>query len=325
MTNKFEKIAQELKSYKKIAVFSHIRPDGDAIGSQVALCLWLKQFGIEVWACNDDRPPDNMKWLSSYFPLTQPDETLLKQMDAFVVLDGNTHSRFGKFGEQLFSGQKPLYMIDHHPNPNGPFTNMISVTSASSTAELVYKLIASEEEPVFTQEMCKSIYTGLVTDTGSFRFDSVNSNVLNIASEILRIGQFAPPDIYEKVYDNRNVNQIQLLGKALTTVDAPRDGKIGIIKLKKSFFEETGTNYSHTEGFVAYALSLKGVIAAVLFAEIDGKIKLSLRSKRDINCNLWADYFGGGGHERASGAWFEGVLDDAVEQVLDKGYDLMTN
>lgn len=313
---------ESILQHKKVGVFSHIRPDGDAVGSQIGASIWLSKFGKKVFAFNDDTIPANLSWLLHFFPIQKPTEELVNFCDAFLVLDGNAPSRFGQFGEHLYSCGKPVYLIDHHPNPEGHYEQMISQTIACSTAELVFHLYMNTNMDLLEREAAMAIYTGLVTDTGSFRFDSVSPDVHTIASELLRRGGFTPPEVHEKIYDNRSVQQIQLLGKALTTVQAPGKGKIGIITITEEMLKATQTTYADTEGFVAYALSLNGVDAAVLFAEIDGRIKLSLRSKRAIDCNIWARNFGGGGHVRASGAWFEGSLEEAISSVLEKGYEL---
>ncbi|TNE72628.1 bifunctional oligoribonuclease/PAP phosphatase NrnA [bacterium] len=313
---------ESILQHKKIGVFTHIRPDGDAIGSLVGASIWLSKFGIKAHAFNDDAIPTNLAWLMNFYPIQKPTQELVDSCEAYLVLDGNAASRFGVFGEHIYASGKPLYMIDHHPNPEGKYTEMISQTSACSTAELVFHLYMNTNMDLLERESAMAIYTGLVTDTGSFRFDSVTPDVHTVASELLRRGRFTPPEIYEKVYDNKNANQIQLLGKALTTVEAPGKAKIGIIKITDEMLSSTQTTYADTEGFVAYALSLQGVDAAVLFAEMNGKIKLSLRSKRGIDCNVWARFYNGGGHVKAAGAWFEGTIDEAVKDVITKGYEL---
>ena len=308
--------------HKKIGIFSHVRPDGDAIGSTIGASLWLSKFGVNVLAFNDDALPHNIAWMLPFFPIQKPTKELVDSCDAYLVLDGNSSERFGEFGKYIYSSGKPLYMIDHHPFPEGTYTASISEVKACSTAELVFHLFMNTNLDLLEREAAMALYAGIVTDTGSFRFDSVNPEVHTVVSELLRRGNFTPPEVHEKIYDNKNANQLQLLGKALTTVEAPGKGKIGIIKITEEFLNSTQSKYSDTEGFVAYALSLNGVDAAVLFAEKDGKIKLSLRSKRAINCNEWARHFNGGGHVRASGAWFEGSIEDAVKTVLEKGYEL---
>jgi len=314
---------ESLLEYKKIGVFSHIRPDGDAIGSQVAASIWLSKFSKNVLAFNDDAAPENINWLMRFFPIQKPTKELVDSCDAFLFLDGNSASRFGEFGEYIFKSEKPKFLIDHHPNPDGDFKSMLHSVKACSTAELVFQLFLNTNMDLLEKDAAMALYAGIVTDTGSFRFDSVNADVHTVVSEILRRGKFSPPEVHEKIYDNKNLNQVQLLGKALTTLEAPGDGRIGIIQIKKEFMEETGTSYADTEGFVAYALSLKGVTAAILFAELDKGIKLSLRSKRDLDCNVWANNFNGGGHVRAAGGWFYGSLEDAKKEVYEKGKELL--
>lgn len=308
--------------HKTIGVFSHIRPDGDAIGSMVGACVWLSKFGVKALAFNDDAVPQNLAWMLNSYPIQKPSKELVESCDAYLVLDGNAASRFGEFGEFIYKSGKPLFLIDHHPFPEGNYAASISETRACSTAELVFHLYMNTNLDLLDRGAAMALYAGIVTDTGSFRFDSVNPEVHTIVAELLRRGRFSPPEVHEKIYDNKKANQIRLLGKALTTVEAPGNGRIGIIKITEDFLNSTQTKHSDTEGFVAYALSLEGVDAAVLFAEKEGKIKMSLRSKRAINCNEWARTFNGGGHVRASGAWFEGTMEQAISTVLEKGNEL---
>lgn len=314
---------EQILQHKKIGVVTHIRPDGDAIGSQVAASIWLSKFGKHVYAFNDDPIPDNLSWLLTYFPVQKTDKTQVESCDAYLCLDGNSASRFGEMGESIFNSGKPVYLIDHHPNPQGNFAAMLWNVKACSTAELVFHLYMNTNMDLMDTEAAKAIYTGMVTDTGSFRFDSVTADVHTIIAEVLRRGRFSPPVVHEAIYDNRNLNQVQLLGLALESLQTTVDGKIGYITVKAEHFEKTGTQYSDTEGFSAYALGLKGVIAGVVFSELEKGIKLSLRSKRDLDCTRWAGAFNGGGHVRASGGWFFGTMEDAVKQVLEKGIELL--
>lgn len=316
----FKDLISSLTRHKKVAVLSHLRPDGDCLGSQVALSLWLQKNGIEAVAFNEDELPENMLWLLEFFPISKPSENLEESFDAFVLVDGNALHRFGKNAENLSSSKKPIYMIDHHPDPDDIFEEMVSDVSASSTCELIYKLFAEHNASQIDESAAKAMYLGLVTDTGSFQFSSVTPDTLYAASDLLKRGTFTPNEITERIYASRPLRQLKLLSMALDTIEIHADGKIATICITKEMFEATNTTNEDTEGFVQYPLSVEGVKACVLFREDEGRIKLSLRSQSDaIDVNKWARTFNGGGHTKAAGAWFDGTLEKAMTDVIEEG------
>jgi phosphoesterase RecJ-like protein len=316
----FNDFISSLLAHEKVAVLSHLRPDGDCLGSQIALSLWLQKNGVEVAAFNEDDIPDNMQWLLEFFPISKPPKNLNEPFDAFVLVDGNALHRFGNEAETLTSSKKPIYMIDHHPEPDIIFMEMISDVKASSTCELVYKLFAEHQPAQIDENAAKAMYLGLVTDTGSFQFSSVTPDTLFAASDLLKRGNFTPNEITERIYASRPLKQLKLLSLALDTIKVHANGKIATISITRDMFNATNTTNEDTEGFVQYPLSVEGVKACVLLREDDGRIKLSLRSQSDtIDVNKWARAFNGGGHTKAAGAWFDGTLEDAMRKVLEEG------
>tara|TARA_B100000963_G_scaffold141824_1_gene123489 strand:+ start:845 stop:3100 length:2256 start_codon:yes stop_codon:yes gene_type:complete len=317
----YTKLVAKLLSHSKIAVFSHIRPDGDCIGSQVGICLWLQLNGVQVRAFNQDLLPENLWWLLDLFPVESPKSSDLDDFDAILFVDGNRLSRFGELAESLIQAHIPLYMIDHHPDPTDIFDEMISVASASSTCELVYGLYEAHDLDQLTPAACKALYTGLVTDTGSFQFESVTPATLSAASVLLTRGKFRPNEIVDQLYANKSRGQIALLGKALNTIETHFDDQIASITVTQVMFEETGTGPSDTEGFVKYPLSLEGVLGCVLFREDVDRIKVSLRSRSSLNVHTWAKKINGGGHAKAAAGWYKAPMQQAKAAVLSLGID----
>jgi serine protease Do len=315
----YQDLITHLLSHKKVAVFSHIRPDGDCLGSQIGLCLWLQQNGVEVVAYNQDRISDNLRWLMKFFRVEVPPIDALDKVDAVVFVDGNQLSRFGLVAEHAESSGKPLYMIDHHPFPSEVFTEMVSVPAASSTCELVYGLYMAHNPDQLIPNACKALYTGLVTDTGSFQFDSVTPDTLAAASDLLKRGGFRPNEIIDALYAHKSHGQIALLGRALNTIETHFDGRIASITVTREMFEATGTGPSDTEGFVSYPLSLEGVMGCILFREDEDRIKVSLRSRTNLDVNRWARKINGGGHAKAAAGWVKGDLQEVKQVVLDEG------
>lgn len=316
----FKQFISKILTHRKVAVFSHLRPDGDCLGSQVALCLWLQKNGIDAAAFNEDDIPGNMSWLQNFFPISKPAKDKLKDFDAFVVVDGNALHRFGEIAESMGDLGKPIFMIDHHPDPDTVFEEFVSVVSASSTCELIYRLYEEHDASQINEPAAKAMYLGLVTDTGSFQFDSVKPATMHAASTLLERGNFTPNEITERIYASRPLRQLKLLSLALDTIKLHANGVISTICITREMFETTNCTNEDTEGFVQYPLSVEGVKACVLFREDGDRIKLSLRSQSDdIDVNKWARKFNGGGHQKAAGAWHEGPLEKAMKDVLSEG------
>lgn len=317
----FKEFISKVLQHDNVAIFSHLRPDGDCLGSQVALALWVKNNGVEVSAYNEDAIPENMTWLLNSVSIKKPRPADLENYDAFILVDGNALHRFGGVAEQILKTDKPVYMIDHHPDPDDIFEAPVSVISASSTCELIYHLYAEHDVDQIDAEAAKAMYLGMVTDTGSFQFDSVKPATMHAAADLLERGRFTPNLIAEKIYSSRPLRQLKLLSQALDTITLHENGVFASITITQEMFRLTDTSSEDTEGFVQYPLSVEGVKACILFREDDnGRIKLSLRSQSDdIDVNKWARNFNGGGHQKAAGAHYEGTLADAIKDVIAVG------
>ncbi len=316
----YKELIEKLKKFNTIGVFSHVRPDGDCIGSQIAVCRWLEKKGFTAFAFNDDDLPMNLQWMTDFYPIRKPDAALTDQCDLFILVDGNAPHRFGSYTDWQDRKERPVFMIDHHPDPEDVFDISISVVKASSTCELIYNLISEDDINRIDVETAKALYTGIITDTGSLQFDSVSAETLEIAADLLRIGQFKPNEVAEKVFSNQTKPQLLLLSRALATIELFADNQIAVMSVTETMFDETETNNSDTGGLVNYPLSITGIKAAVLFKDLgeDG-IKMSLRSKSEVDVNVWARQLGGGGHKKAAGAWHKGPLKTAIEETVKIG------
>lgn len=321
----FQQLIKKLKTYETVGVYSHIRPDGDCIGAQVATCRWLEKNGINALAFNDDEVPVNLKWLTDYFPIHRPNAKQFAKCDAIVLLDGNSPSRFGSFEQLIEQDDKPTFMIDHHPDPKDGFDMSISVEGASSTCQLIFHLYLQNGIKQLDKKSAKALYTGILTDTGSLQYDSVTPETMNIASELLRIGEFRPNEVAEQVFSNKTLNQLHLLSMAMGTIELHENNQIATMYVTSQMLEQTNTTNDDCEGFVGYPLSVAGIKAAILFKDLGEGIKMSLRSKsNDVDVNKWAREIGGGGHKKASGAWHEGPLQKTIEEVVAIGAKQMT-
>lgn len=316
----FKEFIEITKKYSRVGVFSHIRPDGDCIGSQVALSLWLKKNGVDVIAFNDDDIAENLIWLTDYFPVQKATEELTDQCDLFIVVDGNAPHRFGSYETWQEKKRRPVLMVDHHPHPEDEFDHAVSVDDASSTCELIYNLYKEHDIDQIDENVAKALYTGLITDTGSLQYDSVKPETMDAAAELLRRGKFKPNLVAERVFSNQTLPQLQLLSLSMSTIELFENNQIAVMTVTKEMLDETGTTNSDTGGFVSYPLSITGIKAAVLLKDLDDDgVKMSLRSKSDVDVNLWARELGGGGHKKAAGAWHPGPLEKAIRETVQIG------
>jgi phosphoesterase RecJ-like protein len=321
-------LARQLRKYSKVAVISHLRPDGDAIGSQVGLALWLKAGGITPVLYNEDADniPGNIQWIPEDAGLSvkacSRDE--LDACEALIFVDGNAPARFaseagpGVTPAYFEQTTKPCYLIDHHPQPSEGYHVMASFPEAASTAELVYFLYEQTNPEILSIEAAAALYAGIATDTGSFRFDSVGPHLHRIVAEMMEQTCLRPAEIHQRIYDNRDLRQLKLIGRALEHIELHGDEDwLATMYVKASDLEETGCSYQDTEGLIAFALSLRSVKAGVIFTEKDERIKMSFRSKNELNVNHLARKFQGGGHQKAAGGWYDGPLEEAIKEVSE--------
>lgn len=316
----FKDFIKNVKKHHHIGVYSHIRPDGDCIGAQVALCKWLQNNGLKVTAFNDDDISENLVWLTNYFPVQKASDELIETCDLFIVVDGNAPHRFGSYEEYQQRKRRPVFMIDHHPNPEDDFDLSISVEEASSTCELIYNLYREHDLSQIDEEVAKALYTGIITDTGSLQYDSVTPETMEAAADLIRRGNFTPNQVAERVFSNQTLPQLQLLSVSLSTIQLFENNQIAVMTVTKKMLDDTGTTNADTSGFVSYPLSITGIKAAVLLKDLDDKgIKMSLRSKSHVDVNLWARELGGGGHKKAAGAWHPGPLKKAITETVAIG------
>ncbi|MEX0770751.1 MAG: bifunctional oligoribonuclease/PAP phosphatase NrnA [Balneolaceae bacterium] len=316
----FQDFRKKLVQFKRVGIYSHIRPDGDCIGAQVGLSLWLEKNGVEAWAFNDDSIPQNLSWLTNYHPIRLPEINLVEKCDAFILIDGNAASRFGSYEKIQSDGHKPSFMIDHHPDPQSDFDYSVSVETASSTCELIYRLFQEHDPGQIDEKVAKALYTGIITDTGSLQYDSVTPETMEAAADLLRRGNFRPNEVAEKVFSNRTPRELHLLSRAMSTIRLYENNQIAVMYVTQEMMDATGTSNEDCEGFVNYPLSIAGIKAAILLKDLDDHgIKMSLRSRSQVDVNKWAREIGGGGHKKAAGAWHPGPLKKTIEEVVQIG------
>ncbi len=292
-------------------ITSHIRPDGDGIGSGLALCWMLKSLGKEVEVILRDRIPPAYNVLpGSEMVLVQDDVT--EMFDAAFIIECSDVMRPGlpSLKDQF------VVNIDHH-STTVPFgdINWIDPTAAA-VGEMVYNLCKALGTEV-TREIAECIYTALLTDTGSFHFSNTTERTLKIASELVRKG-VEPARISQALFYSYPYSKIKLLGVVLSGIERDESGRIAWVTMDRDMIYETGASEEDSDGIVNYALSIDEVEAVAFFKELDeGVYRVSLRSKGKYNVARVAESFGGGGHKNAAGCRIEGEFAEVRQRVID--------
>ena len=306
--------AQLLNSMEgKILITTHKNPDGDAIGSSVALYNYLKKLGKDVRIIYKDRVPYFFDFLPGVENVELKD-SIDEKFDWVIVTDVSEKKRTGF---ETIPAKNSL-VIDHHITAE-PFSDFYIVEpEISSTCELCYYILKILNENLITKEVALPIYTGMVTDTGSFSYTNTSYQTHLVASELIKKGA-EPYLVRRNIFERNRINKFKLLELVLRTLEFAVDGKVAHITVYQKFLKETGALMEETEGFINYPRSIQGVEVAVFFKEMEeGSWKVSLRSKGKINVAFIAKKFGGGGHVMAAGFEFEGDLEIRKEKLFEE-------
>ncbi len=307
--------ARCIENAQRIVMACHINPDGDALGSLLALgtAILDKYPAKDVTLLSRDGVPFIYRFLPGYERVQQ--STNRSDFDLAIVLDSGDLKRTGdEIVPTILAA--PLQMdIDHHVG-EGAFGSVRLLNSkAAATAEIVYDLIHALETPI-TPEIAVCLLTGVITDTGSFRFMNVTPRTLRIAADLIEAGA-SPALIAEQVFDNRTFNATQLMGIALSSLTHAENGKITWARIRHTDFIAAHSTDEETEGLIGIVRAIRGTEIALLFREIrPGMIRISLRSNEAHNVAEMAAQFGGGGHRLASGCSFTGTLEDAEAALV---------
>ena len=311
-----------LQEVPSLLLTTHVRPDGDALGAEVGLARFLRALGKEVRIFNCDDPPPNLRWLGELFPIERytaspEQQAYLERVACVVVLDLNALHRIEELSEPVRKTRARKVVIDHHLDPEPFFEVAYIRPEAAATCELVFDLIESWDLDRLDTGMATALYVGLMTDTGSFRYDSVTPRVHEIAAELLRRGGFSPAEVHRRIFDQWRPQSLRLLGMVLQTVQVHCQGRLSLLEVRRMMLMETGADYAELEGFVNFGLSLADVEATVLMVEYPDYIRLSFRSKTTYPVNQWARLFGGGGHRNAAGGRSELDWESTRRRLLE--------
>lgn len=313
-----------INNSKRIIITTHTNPDGDAIGSTLGLLYYLKAIGKSSFIINDSITPSNLEFLDINQEIRtfsyDDDNSLINNADLIIILDLNNPKRLRTMQDIVINSNAKKLMIDHHLLPVDFVDYYYGDTLATSTGELIWNLISTHIK-LQNIPLANALYTAIMTDTGSFRFERTNSNTHKIIANLIDLGA-SPNYCYEMVYNQLSEASIKMLGEALSGLQFFFENQLCIMELTKEMFEKTGAKTDETDSFVEKTLSVKGVKLGILISYMPDReeIRVSARSKDGfINAKDIASVFGGGGHIHAAGARiFNSTLNEAKKLILQE-------
>jgi len=304
-----EEFIQILNTSKKVVIIPHKNPDGDALGSTLALNFFLNKTGHQSSLISPNEYPDFLNWLPGQEGIlkhtteTNKAVELIKAADLIFTLDFNSLGRVELLEPHINASSAKKIMIDHHQDPSDYADIMYSDSNIGSTCEMVYNLISQLNASQIDQKIATCLYTGIMTDSGSFRFPSTTSKTHHVIAELINKGA-NHSEIHQNIYDTFTFDRLRLLGTALTNLKKIKELPVVYITISQEELNKNNFKKGDTEGFVNYGLSLVGISMAVIMIENEQEqiIKMSFRSKGAFSVNDFAKtYFNGGGHHNAAG------------------------
>src|SRR5215510_3676261 len=306
------RIVDEIHRRQRFVLSSHSRPDGDSIGSQLAMAYALRAMGKEAQAVNADPAPAPLM----QFPGV-PDIRIASQVDgkfdAAIIMECSDLARTGVAGlDRSF-----VINIDHHPGNTGFGQVNWFDSSAAACGEMVFELVRALGVPL-SREIATHVYLAILTDTGSFHYSSISPRTFEICRQALEAG-VDPVLVARNVYDSNSMGRLKLFGSVLSSMQIDGTGRIAIVYLDHDMAREAGGTYEDTEGLINLPLTVKEIEAVVFFKQIEGgQYRVSMRSKGDIDIGAVAKEFGGGGHKNAAGCTVTGAIDALQKMFVEK-------
>jgi bifunctional oligoribonuclease and PAP phosphatase NrnA len=322
MTNtKFEAIGRVLREYHRFAILSHVRPDGDAIGSQLALALSLKELGKEVRVWNEDGMLEKYSFVPEAELLIKP-PSVPEDTDVAIALDTAIQNRLGTTLAAIRSA-KIWINLDHHPSNPGYGDISYVDPNAPATGQIIFDLIKSQNLPL-TREIAENLYVAISTDTGSFQYPNTTAYTFEVAAELVRAGVDIGR-VSQQLYENYPRRRSELLRELLATMRFDAGGRIASFSLSLNLARKLGVLPEDNEGLIDHLRAIRGVVVAVFFEELpEGKVRVSMRSKTQaVDVRAICERFGGGGHVLAAGARVRGTLEEVKTQILEAVCDVI--
>ncbi|MBR2377497.1 MAG: bifunctional oligoribonuclease/PAP phosphatase NrnA [Clostridia bacterium] len=305
-------IASKIKGLKSALIFSHVRPDGDTIGSATALRNALISLGINADLVCDSPIPEKFSFIDGVGCYVTPDK-ITKEYDGYIAVDCSVSSMFGG-AYSLFIKNKNTFNIDHHVS-NAKYAKYNYVFDNSSNCENVYELLGALNVDI-TEDIANSLLLGIVTDTGNFAHSNTTAKTLANASDLVSKDANLNYIIY-KMFKEQSKARAKLYARVISNATYYLEDRVGVLVINKSDLEEFGAVENMTEGFIDFPMTVIGVEVAISLLEVgDKRYKISLRSKGKVNVNEIASLYGGGGHILASGAMLNGYKEDIIDKLV---------
>jgi phosphoesterase RecJ-like protein len=308
---------------------THVNPDADAIGSEIAFYNILNRLGKNIKIINHSPTPYNLTFLDKESIIKKFDEERDKKhfddADVLIALDFNRANRLVSMEISFIQSDTIKVCIDHHQDAEQIFDFYYNSDEYAATGQILYDFIEQTKIVELDYELAYPIYSAIMTDTGSFRFDRTTPQLHRITAELLECG-FVPEDVYDKVYDQCKISKVRLLGRTLNTLQLAGENKIGYMFITQKTFNELSAIESDTEGFVNYTLSIENIVLGILFIELKKGFKVSFRSKGALPVNQLAAKFGGGGHTNAAGARIlNSKMNDEMQNIILASEEFLIN
>jgi phosphoesterase RecJ-like protein len=312
-SDELAQIKDVIQRSRTFFIAGHIKPDGDTIGSALALSSLLKRLGKKPEIYSRETVPEYFSFLDGAKKIQVTDK-VCKEYDCAIILECVNTERMG----DIISLDQASFIIniDHHIHFNNFGTVNYVDPAASSSAELVYNIFKYFDMGI-TEHEAEALYIGLVTDTGKFQQTNARPPAFEMAAELVKAGVL-PSKIYEKIYACKTRSSLKLLGLALNTLKVTPSGLVSYMEIKQAMYRRSRSNVTETEEIINYAMMIPGVTVGMLFRETEtpGLVKISFRSRSVFDVNKTAQHFGGGGHKNAAGCSIKGTLKQAEAAVL---------
>jgi len=306
--------------HRRFLLTTHINPDGDGLGSEAAMALWLAAQGKEARVLNDSVVPPAFAFLARHAPFESFEVEVAEQRfgaaDALIVLDTSNRQRIGRLAPVIDRFPIPVAVVDHHVSHARGFgqVNVIE-PEASATGEILYDLIL-EDGATITPEIAEALYVALMTDTGSFRYSNTDTHAHRMAAELLTHG-LDPQRLHAQVHSHASAGRLRFFGEVLSALELRADGRLVVLEASPEHFQRHGLAGADTDGLVDLPRTIAGVEVVALFSEVEpGKVKVSLRSTGRVSIDQVCSRLGGGGHVHAAGVLLRGSRADARARVL---------
>lgn len=317
--NTLKEISREILASRKIGITYHTSPDGDAVGSALALLNGIKLLNKDAYLISKDLIPENLQHLKLSEEGTGKLSTPLEDTDIIIVVDCGSYKRISA---NIRDYKGCIINIDHHiTNDRYGQLNYLDI-KASATAEIIYELLLEMglefEKDENSVNVGTCLYTALVTDTGSFKYSNVTERTHKIAAELIRVG-VDNTRIHQRLFDNKSFEHVKVMGRILNDIELLFEDKIALIKIPIKYGDISSNDIGDTSDIIASTLQIKGVEIAILIKETENGSKISLRSKNVFDVREIAERLGGGGHIKAAGITLKNIsLDEAEDMVLNE-------